>query len=62
MVLYSVKPMGFSGGELWVMGYGSSMGYGMHFPTHQVSGQAELWDTVAYKTVPMLGMLRLIGL
>ena len=24
------------------------MGYGMHFPAHQVSGQPELWDTRGY--------------
>jgi len=24
------------------------MGYGMHFPTHQVGGQPELWDIRGY--------------
>jgi len=24
------------------------MGYGMHFPTHQVGGQLELWDIRGY--------------
>jgi len=23
-------------------------GYGMHFPAHQVGGQAELWDITGY--------------
>jgi hypothetical protein len=40
--------MGFSGGGVWVMGYGRPMGYGMHFPAHQVGGLAELWDITGY--------------
>jgi len=27
---------------IWVMGYG------MHFPAHQVGGQVELWDITGY--------------
>jgi len=32
------------------MGYGlwSPMGYGLHFPAHQVGGPAELWDITGY--------------
>ena len=40
--------MGFSGGGLWVMGYGRPMGYGMHFPAHQLSGLILLWDITGY--------------
>ena len=36
--------MGFSSGGVWVTGYGRPMGYGMHFPAHQVGGLAELLD------------------
>ncbi|KIK02519.1 hypothetical protein K443DRAFT_96670, partial [Laccaria amethystina LaAM-08-1] len=36
------KPMGFVSRGLWVMGYG------MHFPAHQVGGQPELWDIRGY--------------
>ena len=40
--------MGFSGGGLWVMGYGRPMGYGMHFPAHQLGGLILLWDITGY--------------
>ena len=35
--------MGFSSGGVWVMGFGRPMGYGMHFPAHQVGGLVLLW-------------------
>ena len=40
--------MGFAREGVWVMGYCRLMGYGMHFPAHQVGGQAELWDIRGY--------------
>ena len=40
--------MGFSGGGVWVMGYGRLMGYGMHFPAHQLGGLILLWDITGY--------------
>jgi hypothetical protein len=30
------------------MGYGRPMGYGMHFPAHQVGGLVLLWDITGY--------------
>jgi hypothetical protein len=30
------------------MGYWRLMGYGLHFPAHQVGGPAELWDITGY--------------
>jgi hypothetical protein len=40
--------MGFFSGGVWVMGYGRPMGYGMHFPAHQVGGLVLLWDITGY--------------
>jgi hypothetical protein len=40
--------MGFAHKGVWVMGYCGPMGYGMHFPTHQVGGQLRLWDKRGY--------------
>jgi len=40
--------MGFSTGGVWVTGYDRPMGYGMHFPTHQVGGLILLWDITGY--------------
>ena len=40
--------MGFSGRGVWVMGYGRPMGYGMHFPAHQLGGLILLWDITGY--------------
>ena len=40
--------MGFSSGGVWVTGYGRTMGYGMHFPAHQVGGLVLLWDITGY--------------
>ena len=40
--------MGFSTGGVWVTGYDRPMGYGMHFPAHQVSGLILLWDITGY--------------
>ena len=30
------------------MGYWRPMGYGMHFPAHQVGGLVQLWDITGY--------------
>ena len=30
------------------MGYCGPMGYGVHFPTHQVGGRPGLWDKRGY--------------
>ena len=40
--------MGFACGGVWVMGYWRPMGYGMHFPAHQVGGLVQLWDITGY--------------
>ena len=40
--------MGFSTGGVWVTGYDRPMGYGMHFPAHQVGGLILLWDITGY--------------
>ena len=40
--------MGFAHRGVWVMVIGPTMGYGMHFPAHQVGGLAELWDITGY--------------
>ena len=40
--------MGFSSRGVWVTGYGRTMGYGMHFPAHQVGGLVLLWDITGY--------------
>jgi len=32
------------------------MGYGMHFPAHQVGGLAELWDITGYGSRVFTGM------
>jgi len=32
------KTYGFAPGGVWVMGYRSCMGYGMHFPANQLGG------------------------
>ena len=40
--------MGFAREGVWVMGYCGPMGYGMHFPTHQVGGRPGLWVKRGY--------------
>ena len=40
--------MGFAREGVWVMGYCGPMGYGMHFPAHQVGGRPGLWVKRGY--------------
>ena len=40
--------MGFAHEGVWVMGYCGPMGYGMHFPAHQVGGRPGLWVKRGY--------------
>ena len=40
--------MGFAREGVWVMGYRRPMGYGMHFPAHQVGGRPGLWVKRGY--------------
>ena len=40
--------MGFAHEGAWVMGYCGPMGYGVHFPTHQVGGRPGLWVKRGY--------------
>jgi hypothetical protein len=37
--------MGFAPGGVWIMGYRSCMGYGMHFPANQLAGPKKVWST-----------------
>ena len=40
--------MGFAHKGVWVMGYCGPMGYGMHFPAHQVGERSGLWVKRGY--------------
>ena len=40
--------MGFAREGVWVMGYCGPMGYGVHFPAHQVGGRPGLWVKRGY--------------
>ena len=40
--------MGFAREGVWVMGYCGPMGYGVHFPAHQVGGWPGLWVKRGY--------------
>ena len=40
--------MGFTREGVCVMGYCRPMGYGVHFPTHQVGGRPGLWVKRGY--------------
>ena len=40
--------MGFTREGVWVMGYCGPMGYGVHFPAHQVGGRPGLWVKRGY--------------
>ena len=40
--------MGFARKGVWVMGYCGPMGYGVHFPAHQVGGWPGLWVKRGY--------------
>ena len=40
--------MGFACEGVWVMGYCGPMGYGVHFPAHQVGGWPGLWVKRGY--------------
>ena len=40
--------MGFARKGVWVLGYCGPMGYGVHFPAHQVGGWPGLWVKRSY--------------
>ena len=50
---FVTKPMGFALEGLWVMGFHSFMGYGLKFPTHQVSGPKNVWEIRGYGLYPL---------